>query len=376
MRQAFNNPSEPRRGRRREKIGAVVSDLLKWYRVAARDLPWRRTRDPYAIWVSEVMLQQTQVKTVVRYWERWMRALPTIQALAAADSHTVHKLWEGLGYYSRVRNLQRAANVILNEHDGNFPREPDQIAALPGVGPYTSGAIRSIAFNHAAPLVDGNVARVLSRVFLVTGDPRELRASKRFWKLAKELVQAAECHPGRSCSECNQSLMELGAMVCTPASPLCGACPLQTACLAKKTGRQNQFPRLKPRPSATNRRFVAVVAAHDGKYLVRQRPTGVVNANLWEFPNMEVKMAAKPRSAVRTILGQPVARLEKFCEIRHTITRYRIKLEVLRAAPEVNSCDGHWFTHPELLELPFASAHKKILLKLCPQPETALSVRT
>ncbi len=185
-----------------QKINAIVTALLHWFSTNARDLPWRRTRDPYAIWVSEIMLQQTQVKTVIPYWERWLRALPTIQALAAADTATIHKLWEGLGYYTRVRNLQKAAQQILAQHQGKFPRHHHHILELPGIGPYTAGAISSIAYNEAQPILDGNVIRVLTRVFAIAENPREKNTNQKLWRLAAQLVNAAhDLKPDECASE-------------------------------------------------------------------------------------------------------------------------------------------------------------------------------
>ena len=169
----------------------IVPLLLAWFTTAARDLPWRRTRDPYAIWVSEIMLQQTQVKTVMPYWERWMRQLPTIKSLARAKPAKIHKLWEGLGYYTRVRNMQKAAQQIIAEHDGQFPQTFDAILALSGIGPYTAGAIASIAFNQPTPILDGNVIRVLTRLHGISKDPREKKTNALLWNFAEELVQHA-----------------------------------------------------------------------------------------------------------------------------------------------------------------------------------------
>ena len=174
----------------------IVHRLLAWFAQNARPLPWRRTHDPYAIWVSEIMLQQTQVKTVLPYWERWMRALPNLAALAKAKPHTLHKLWEGLGYYTRVRNLQRAAQLIMAQHGGRFPHDFEDVLALPGIGRYTAGAICSIAFNQPQPILDGNVIRVLTRLFGIAGNPRERKTNARLWQLAEDLVlQAAETEP-------------------------------------------------------------------------------------------------------------------------------------------------------------------------------------
>src|SRR5438105_1972274 len=214
----------------------IVRELLRWFGEHARDLPWRRTRDPYAIWVSEIMLQQTQVKTVLPYWDRWMRALPTIETLAKARPRTIHKLWEGLGYYTRVRNMQKAARLICDAHGGKFPETFEEILALPGIGRYTAGAICSIGFNQPTPILDGNVVRVLSRVFGINGNSREKLTNKRLWRIAGELVQQAaelkgnlprfRVHATRRCSHFNQSLMELGALVCRPKEPQCLLCPI------------------------------------------------------------------------------------------------------------------------------------------------------
>ena len=226
------------------KLQKLAPLLLDWFAGNARDLPWRRTRDPYAIWVSEIMLQQTQVKTVIPFWERWLRELPTIEAAAKAPSAKIHKLWEGLGYYTRVRNLQKAALIILEQHNGTFPRSFDEVLALPGIGRYTAGAICSIAFNQPKPILDGNVIRVLTRIFGIAENPKEKKTNAQLWQLAEALVTRAEAEslrrkkpsgrpiPGfnwqnNACSALNQSLMELGALICTPRSPQCFDLPGQ-----------------------------------------------------------------------------------------------------------------------------------------------------
>ena len=175
-----------------KNAGRIARKLLAWFSKNARDLPWRRTQDPYAIWVSEIMLQQTQVKTVLPYWERWMRALATVEALAEASPQQIHKLWEGLGYYTRVRNMQRAAQVVIKKYGGEFPREFDAVLALPGIGRYTAGAICSIAFNQPTPILDGNVIRVLTRLFGIKGDPREKKTNAKLWQIAEDLVKSAQ----------------------------------------------------------------------------------------------------------------------------------------------------------------------------------------
>ena len=380
----------------------IVRNLLDWFAKNARDLPWRRTRDPYAIWVSEIMLQQTQVATVIPYWQRWMKELPTIAALAKVKSNRVYKLWEGLGYYTRARNLHRAAKLIVRDHNSKFPVEFDKVWELPGIGRYTAGAICSIAFNQPCPILDGNVIRVLTRVFGIDGNPHESKTDKLLWSLAEDLVRIAVELPAPSqamnseakpteqarpklngertgrrrrpirfpAADCNQALMELGALICTARQPRCSLCPCASFCRANIEDRINELPALARRPVVTNRRFIAFVLERDGRFLVRQRPDGVVNAFLWEFPNTEVAHnSSDPNGAAQNELGvQPV--LSPFCSIRHSITRFRITLDVFRVSLPTRKnmrCLGRWLTRQELQRLPFASAHKKILMELYKQ---------
>ena len=343
------------------------------------------------------MLQQTQVKTVLPYWERWMRELPDIAALARAKLEKLHKLWEGLGYYARVRNLQKAARLVVNKHDGRFPVDFEQVLELPGIGRYTAGAICSIAFNQPKPLLDGNVMRVLSRLYGIAGNLRERKTNARLWQLAEDLVAcAARTRARRACSRFNQSLMELGALICTPRQPRCGVCPVAKQCVAYRQDRVDQLPELSRRSRATRRRFVAFVAQRDGLFLVRQRPAGVVNAHLWEFPNVELDPGgrASPRalisgkvwargdarlpkhavltralgSAARRALGLSPSELQPLCVVKHSITRYRITLEVYQVtvhdAARIEPAMGRWLGPRRLNQLAFTSAHKQILKRL------------
>jgi A/G-specific adenine glycosylase len=385
------------------KIARLVPLLLDWYSRQARDLPWRRTRDPYAIWVSEIMLQQTQVKTVLPYWRRWMRELPTIQALAKARTGKLHKLWEGLGYYSRVRNMRQAARRVIENHGGRFPDAFESVLALPGIGPYTAGAICSIAFGQPTPALDGNVIRVLTRLFGVTGDPREKQTNAFLWQLAEKLalrssgldqvsgagreVPGAKCQvPGvtkhgaritehasgnthSACSHLNQSLMELGALICTPRRARCDLCPVARHCVALRQDRVDQLPRRPRRAPQTARRFAAFVLERRGRFLVRQRPDGAVNARLWEFPNTELNAAGSDLSrAARRLLGFTPQSFDNLCVVRHSITRYRILLEAFwlrdghRGGPA--RIAGRWLTRSQLTRLAFPSAHQKILRRL------------
>jgi A/G-specific adenine glycosylase len=373
------------------QLKRLVPSLLDWFATNARDLPWRHTCDPYAIWVSEIMLQQTQVKTVVPFWERWMRELPTIEAVAEASPASIHKLWEGLGYYNRVRNLQKAARIIVAQHGGKFPDAFDDVLALPGIGRYTAGAICSIAFNQPTPILDGNVIRVLTRVFGFAKNPKERKTNARLWKLAEELVAHAprlhsfrgdrrkEAHSetGNSqslptpaatitgnCSALNQSLMELGALVCTPRNTQCRICPVKKLCVAFGEHRVEELPNLGKRPAATARRFAAFVVKNNGRFLVRQRPAGVVNGLLWEFPNAEISGGkSSPKLAARNIFGATPVQIEAFSTVRHSITRYRISLEAfvvsLRKLPRKTG--GAWKTPPQIEKLAFTAAHRKIL---------------
>ena len=343
----------------------LVRALLDWFGTNARDLPWRRTSDPYAIWISEIMLQQTQVGTVIPYWERWLRALPDIATLAAASPEKVLKLWEGLGYYSRARNLQAAAQEIVARHGGKFPREFAAILELPGIGRYTAGAISSIAFHQPAPILDGNVIRVLTRLFGIRENPREKQTNEKLWELAQQLViLASEAgQGGTACSHLNQSLMELGALVCTPRQPQCPLCPLRAQCAALREGIVDQLPNLGKRAAATPRFVTAFVVERTGKFLVRQRPVNVVNARLWEFPNVETPRRLRTRPhKLAAELGCALTAREPLCVIKHSITRYRIELSVwsARSTSSANGTPGSWRSVSQMGELAFTSAHGKI----------------
>jgi A/G-specific adenine glycosylase len=226
--------------------------LLAWYAREQRDLPWRRTRDPYAIWISETMLQQTQVATVIPYWTRWLHRFPTVVALAQAPLDDVLKAWQGLGYYARARNLHRAAQVIVEKHGGVFPTRLEDVLALPGVGRYTAGAVCSIAFDQDVPIVDANVIRVLCRVFGVRGDPKSTKSQAELWRLAEALIPPGQARPF------NQAMMELGALVCHQA-PRCGVCPVRERCVAYQSGDPTGLPEFAPRAAFTQQTDVSAL---------------------------------------------------------------------------------------------------------------------
>jgi len=295
--------NEPRRrgGSGGEREAAITRALLAHYDATARALPWRGVDDPYAVWVSEVMLQQTRVEAVVPYYERWLETFPTVEALAEARLDEVLKAWEGLGYYRRARNLHAAARLVRERHGGRLPDDPADLRALPGVGIYTAGAVASIAFGVAAPAVDGNVRRVLSRLHdLEDPSPAELRD------------RAAELVPADRPGDFNQALMELGATICTPRAPDCEACPLAGHCEARARGVQEQRPRLGHRASIPERRFAtAVVADPDGRLLLVRRPPDGLLGGLWEFPSAELEEGSSPHDvapdAVRRTVHPPPA---------------------------------------------------------------------
>jgi A/G-specific adenine glycosylase len=270
-----------------EKKQFFSHELLDWYSKHKRDLPWRRSKNPYYIWVSEVMLQQTRVDTVIPYYHRFIEQFPTVEALAEAPEENVLKAWEGLGYYSRARNLQSAVREVHERYGGQVPNEKSEISSLKGVGPYTSGAILSIAYNQPEPAVDGNVMRVLSRYFRIEEDIMKPRTRVQMEGLAKELI------PEGTASDFNQALMELGATVCTPRSPYCLTCPIMAGCSAREEGMVDVLPVKKkakpPRPELRIAAFIEGEGEHAGKWLVRQRPQEGLLARMWELPHVELK---------------------------------------------------------------------------------------
>jgi A/G-specific adenine glycosylase len=301
------------------------ASLIQWFGENQRILPWRASYDPYHVWISEVMLQQTQVETVVPYFERWMAALPDIASLGAADEHTVFSLWAGLGYYSRARNLMEAAKAVVREHDGKLPADYESLRSLPGIGQYTAGAILSIAFNKPYPVVDGNVRRVLSRLYGWEDD-----RPKRLWDAAEKLVRAAEPRL------VNQAIMELGATVCSFRAPRCLVCPIQTECIAYKTGKQLVIPPVKKRPETVRVQLFAVVQEDNGRHLMK------LSRGLWEFPMFS---------------ELPAGKLTRTGSCRHTITHHRLEVQVYNGVLE-NEAGFEW---QEFRSVPVSSLTKKIL---------------
>ncbi|WP_053365275.1 A/G-specific adenine glycosylase [Bacillus sp. FJAT-27245] len=264
-------------------IKQFQSDLISWFRSEQRNLPWREDKDPYKVWVSEIMLQQTRVDTVIPYFRRFMEQFPSIEALADAEEDKVLKAWEGLGYYSRARNLQAAVREVKEKYNGVVPDSPKEIATLKGVGPYTAGAILSIAYGIPEPAVDGNVMRVLSRILLIREDIAKPSARKIFEEAVRKLISH------EAPSDFNQALMELGALICTPTSPSCLLCPVREHCQAFHEGEQNALPIKAKKKKPKQVRLAAAVAVDgNGRILIRKRPAEGLLANLWELPSVEV----------------------------------------------------------------------------------------
>jgi A/G-specific adenine glycosylase len=350
----------------------IQATLLRWYGANRRDLPWRRTSDPYAIWVSEAMLQQTQVATVRGYYERWMERFPTVLALADSSESDVLHAWQGLGYYSRAKNLLRGAQTVARRHGGKLPETANELRALPGIGPYSAGAIASIAYGERVPLVDGNVVRVLSRLFGLRGDPTRAPLKKRLWQVADELVPAAS--PG----DFNQALMELGATVCSPRAPKCDACPLRTPCEARSTGVVDELPELPRRRASVAVARAAAVVWHDGRVLVVRVPADSKRwAGFWKFPNVDVapKESAEDaaRRAARAVVSSPVRSAAPLLTVRHSVTHHRITLDVFRcdASPTARArskSESAWRRPDELDELPMPAPDRRIARHLRATP--------
>jgi A/G-specific adenine glycosylase len=312
-----------------ERLAWLRARLLEWYDRSRRDLPWRRTRDAYAIWLSEVMLQQTQVSTVLPYWERFLQRFPTVEALAAAPLPEVLAAWRGLGYYSRARNLHRAAQEVVAHLGGKLPSSAAALRALPGFGRYTAGAVASIAFGEPAPLVDGNVARVLSRLFEVEGLPGDKAREARLWELAGALVQGER--PG----DFNQALMEHGATVCRPDNPLCLLCPVREGCLAHRHGRVHELPPARVRAPPKRMTLAVAVWPHAGRLLFARRAEKGLFGGLWELPTAEVDADTPDTVATARLteaLGTPVSLQAPLGTVRRQLTHRALTLRLLRVS--------------------------------------------
>jgi A/G-specific adenine glycosylase len=350
-----------------EVLPAVASTirrkLLPWFSRHRRDLPWRKDRDPYHIWVSEVMLQQTQVKTVISYFERFITAFPTLAALAAASEHEVLRAWEGLGYYRRARNLHQAARIVVRERAGELPNDPAFLEALPGMGRYTRNAILSQAFDRRLPIIEANSQRVLARIFGQPDDPRRNPLRKWLWQAAERLL------PRKRAGDFNQALMELGALVCTPAAPRCSQCPIAKVCIGHRQGIEERIP--PPRRSDfESQDHVAVVVRRGPRVLLAQRPAEQRYAGLWEFPQTCLRGGeSHDDAAVRWLregAGLVIEPGPEILTLRHAITRFKIT-QVCLQARWIGGCfrstfyeQGRWIKPDDLQTFPISAPQRRL----------------
>ncbi len=347
--------------------------LLEWFAKNQRPLPWRKRYSPYEVWVSEIMLQQTQVETALPYFKRWMKTFPTIGALAKSNEKKVLKLWEGLGYYSRARNLHETAKRIVKQFKSKFPDDYETILSFKGIGPYSAGAIASIAFNQEKPIVDGNVLRVLSRLYTIDSPINDLKNKPSFWALQESLI------PKGKARYFNQALMELGALVCTSLQPQCDRCPVQDFCKAFQSKTIERYPVRSQRKKIVQVEAGALILSHQNRYLIHKRPVGKIMGGLWEFP--EWKLAKERRLALAEIKKQ-TSRLAKkefgidlpdllyHRMIKRNYTYHLERLHVFKTLLNKTPADSRpgwptaWVTKKEFSLYPFSSAHSKIAQSL------------
>lgn len=338
--------------------------LLKWYRAAARALPWRATRDPYRIWLSEVLLQQTRVETALPYYLRLVTRFPNVAALAAAPFPELLRLWSGLGYYTRARHLHRAARLIVQHHRGLLPRNADAWSKLPGIGPYTAGAIASIAFGECVPAVDGNVLRVLARLTFEEGALDARLTRQQLTRHAAELLDP------RSPGCFNQALMELGAQLCVPRRPKCTLCPLHRWCAARQAGAQDRLPVRRRRAAAPEIHFAAGLVQRADCLLVIRRPPAGALGDFWTLPAIALTNGQKAQNALRRrlrdLVGAPVRVAAQLATVRHDFTHRRLRVHVFacqtpgRGPSPLKTPDVRWVTRNELERLPHAALDRKL----------------
>lgn len=345
-------------------IPNLQSTLLTWYQHQGRNLPWRQTRDPYAIWISEIMLQQTQVKTVIPYYQHWLAQFPTVVNLAEADQQAVLKAWEGLGYYARARNLHRAAQIIVEQYKGQFPQTFAAVVALPGIGRTTAGGILSAAFNQAVPILDGNVKRVLARLVALKQPPS--KALVQLWNLSQSLL------PDDNPRDFNQALMDLGATLCTKHRPACLLCPWQVSCAAYNQNVQLEVPMTETRSPLPHKQIgVGVVWDDQGQVLIDRRPQKGLLGGLWEFPGGKIEPGETVEACIRRELQEELAIEvevgDHLITIEHTYTHFKVTLNVfhcrhLDGNPQPIECDEvRWVKISSLEQFPFPKANTQII---------------
>ncbi|MDA0709743.1 MAG: A/G-specific adenine glycosylase [bacterium] len=342
----------------------IVQALLSWYRANKRDMPWRQTRDPYHILLSEFMLQQTQVDTVIPYYHRFLELFPTVHDLAGANQDRVLKAWEGLGYYARARNLHRAAKAISEEYGGAVPDRYEVLKTLPGFGPYTTAAVLSIAFGKDHAVLDGNVIRVLTRLFNIADDVTRASVKKALWAKAESLL------PKGLAGDYNQAIMELGAVLCTPRNPVCKSCPLAQSCQAHRAGIQESLPVKAAKKARPHHTLGAAIVWRKNKVLITQRPQEGLLGGMWEFPAATQKAPESLqetclRGALETV-GIRVQILNRFRSVEHAFTHFSITLHAFQCRHVKNktqalSCDNFaWVSLPELSDYALSRTSRKL----------------
>jgi A/G-specific adenine glycosylase len=326
--------------------------LLGWYDRERRDLPWRAPiPEPYHVLLSETMLQQTQVATVVPYFHRFIERYPTLAELAGAELQDVLRLWQGLGYYSRARNLHACARLVMAEHEGLIPSDVQTLLELPGVGRYTAGAIASLAYGTRAPILDGNVMRVLCRIDQIETDPRQRETQARLWRRAEEIL------PGKRVGDFNSALMELGATVCTPKNPQCLHCPVRAHCRSTAAGVQDRIPLPKKTKLTPLHRRCVVCVRHEGRFLIEQRPANGRWAGMWQFKTLEAHARALPPQRLEFGISTP----RKLGVIRHALTHRRYEFQAWTAEYQGAPAAGQvWVTLAELDAYPLPKPHVRI----------------
>ena len=338
----------------------IQTKLLHWFKKNKRDLPWRKNRDPYAIWVSEIMLQQTQVNTVIPYYNHFLKTFPTIRYLAKANLSKVLKVWEGLGYYSRARNLHQASRIIANHLKGKIPETPKDLLNLPGIGRYTAGAILSIAYNKKVPILDGNVKRVLSRLFVVSGHPK--KTEEFLWPLSESLI------PKGSPGAFNQALMDLGSMICTPKNPNCLSCPLKNLCQGYLSKKPESYPLRSVKKKVPHIEAIAAVIQKDGKVLIHQRPPHGLLGGLWEFPNWRIERKKDLKEYLRQMVKRQIGLIVKCKEplgsFKQTYSHFKLTLHVYHCQIVDGIGNGKWIPIKKLKLFPMSKITRRISEKL------------
>ncbi|MGA2468750.1 MAG: A/G-specific adenine glycosylase [Thermodesulfobacteriota bacterium] len=343
--------------------GKIHTQLLRWFKKNGRDLPWRKTKDPYAIWVSEIMLQQTQVDTVIPYYQKFLKSFPIVHHLAKANLSKILKVWEGLGYYSRARNLHRASKIIVNHFQGKIPNNLRDLLSLPGIGRSTAGAILSFAYNKEAPILDGNVKRVLSRLFAISGS--KAKTERLLWGISEFLIPKGRSNPF------NQALMDLGSMLCTPKDPQCPHCPLQNFCKGKASGNPERYPTKGSKKKIPHINAISAVIKRDGKVLLNRRPPKGLLGGLWEFPNWKSEGRKNRRwltNRIRNEMGVSVNVKELIGTFHQTFSHFKLTLHVYHCQGIDRKKGGRWVSFRELSLFPMSKLHRRIAQTLSKNP--------